>query len=373
MQGLKRPAVNYRLWAPDEFCVWCSPDEPTNPYAVAVIDRYDQQTRCRLWTPDLLVTFTSKKWDGSGSTAGTQVFEEISREPNWLGMTPFFFQWWVQPTKEFWVWSPGAELVCVNEHANARLTKIADDTMFTRPIQYGRNIHENWRPPARIVAGTVEKLPGIMPETIGDAAYDGPSIEVTSIDLGYLLSDREELESFLDMTGDLHGVPKEQWRNKANAATSGVAIISEALPIIEFCEGQQVLMEDTERDCGLLTLMVINAYIGGDAEIAAAIDDYDLSIQWPPLTKNRPGTEFDQHVQMRAVNGWDSPIQSHMMLTGSTEPESIEHFERMAEHKKLLDALMPPEPMPSIGPDGQPVPPDETEDETETESNEDAE
>jgi hypothetical protein len=62
-----------------------------------------------------------------------------------------------------------------------------------------------------------------------------------------------------------------------------------------------------------------------------------------------------------------------MTLTGSTEQEAIEHFERMAEHKKLLDALMPPEPMPAIGPDGQPVPPDETEDETETESNEDAE
>jgi hypothetical protein len=370
LKALRRPAVNFRLWSADEFCVWCSPDEPISPYAVAVLDRYDNQTRCRLWTPEVLVTYTSKKWDGSTNTAGTRVFEEISREENWLGLTPFFFQWWTQPTKDFWVWAPGPELVRVNQQADARLTKIADDTMFTRPITYARNVHENWRPPARIVAGAIEKLTGIIPETIGDAAYDGPSIETTTPDLNYLLSDREELESYLDVQAELHGVPKEQWRNRPNGATSGVAIISEALPVIEFCETQQVLMEDTEKDAGLLTLMVVNAMLGGNADMTAAITNYDLTVQWPPLTKNRPGDEFDKHIQMRAVNGWDSPIQSQMQLTGSTEAEAIEHFERMAEHKKLLDVLMPPMVDPAMADPMAEQPENEDETDDETESNE---
>lgn len=367
LKALRRPAVNFRLWSADEFCVWCSPDEPISPYAVAVLDRYDNQTRCRLWTPELFVTYTSKKWDGSTNTAGTRVFEEISREPNWLGLTPFFFQWWTQPTKEFWTWSPGPELVRVNQQADARLTKIADDTMFTRPIAYARNVREDWRPPSRIVAGTVEKLPGIISETIGDAAYDGPSIETTVPDLGYLLSDREELESYLDVQAEMHGVPKEQWRNRSNGATSGVAIISEALPVIEFCESQQVLMEDAEKDAGLLTLIVANALLGGNPDIDAAIANYDLTVQWPPLTKNRPGTEFDQHIQMRSVNGWDSPIQSQMALTGSTETEAIEHFQRMAEHRRIIDELMPP--VVDTATAEQPV--TESESESETESSED--
>ena len=354
MQSLRRPPVNFRLWSADEFAVWCSPDEPLSPFAVAVLDRYDNQTRCRLWTPQTLYTFTSKKWGGGPETAGTRIFTLQSEEPNWLGVVPFFFQWWIQPTREFWVWHPGPELMHENEQANARLSKIADDIMFTRPVTYSRNVDEKWKPPDRITPRDLVRLPGILPENIGDVPFDGPSLETTSVDLSYLEHDRAEIDAHLDMVAELHGVPKGQWRGRTNSATSGVEILSEALPVIEFCESQQVLMEDTERDGALLTLMITDAYIGESAGVRPAIENFDLALEWPPLTKNRPGKDFDAHVQMRAVNGWDSPIQSHMTLTGCTEDEAIEHFASKAEHDKLIMALSPQpaiEPMPEE--DGQ--------------------
>lgn len=337
--SLARPAVNFRLWAPDEFCVWCSPDEPITPWAVATIDRYDNQTRCRLWTPETFAVYRTKKWDGSANTRGTRTFEPVSVEQNFLGLVPFAFLWWEAPTKEFWGWAPGPELMKVNDHANARLTKIADDVMWTRPILFSRNVSETFKVPDRYVAGDIVKLVGIH-DMVGDGV-EGPSIESTVADLSYLASDREELDAYLDLEGELHGVPSEAWRNKSNGATSGVAIISEQLPIIEECEARQELLEETERDLALVTLMTVNAWLGDLPAITQAINNFELSIDWPPLTKNRPGPEFDQHMQFELVNDISGQVQVYMEMKGATEEEALEHFEQKARHAAYLAQIAP--------------------------------
>lgn len=339
-----RPAVNFRLWAADEFAVWCSPDEPLTPYAVAVLDRYDAKTRCRLWTPDVFAVYESKKWDGSTATAGTRVFTTVSIEQNFLGLVPFAFTWWTEPTKDFWTWCPGPELVEVNEQANARLSKIADDTIFTRPMTFSRNVRQDWIPPDRPPAGHIIKLPAMV-ETIGEGG-EGPSLETTMVDLSYLSSDREELEAHLELQGEMHGVPKEQWRLRGGNAASGVSIISEQLPIIEECEARQILMESTEKDLALVTLMTVSAWLGSEsgaagviAPINQAIDNFDMSIQWAPLTKNRPGPDYDQSQQFQLINGMMSEMQAWQERTGATDEETQEHFIRMYENKAFVADL----------------------------------
>lgn len=355
--AMLRPAVNFRIWAPDEFAVWCSPDEPLTPWAVAVRDLYDNQTRWRLWTPETFSVYTSKKWDGSAQTRGTRMFEKVSEEPNFLGLVPFAFTWWAEPTKDFWTWCPGPELVSVNEQANARLSKIADDTLFTRPITYSQGVSETWKPPDRYRAGDIIPL-ATMYENVGDAAIPA-SIESSMADLSYLLADREELEAHLELQGEMHGVPKEQWRlNGANAA-SGVAIISEQLPIIEACEERQVLMESTEKDLAVLTLMVVSRWLGEQpgandivGKINAAIDTFDMSIDWPPLAKNRPGPDFDAHLQFLLINGLASPVQVIQQMTGQTEEEALESLTKKAEHEAYLASIAPPVPGAEAAPDG---------------------
>ena len=367
---LARPSVNFRLWAADEYCVWCSPDEPITPWAVATIDRYDNTTRCRLWTPETFAVYTSKKWDGTGNTRGTRTFEPVSVEENFLGLVPFAFCWWEPPTKEFWGWCPGPELMRINDHANARLTKIADDTLWTRPVLFSRNVSETFKMPDRYTAGDTVKLPGLH-ETIGEG--EGPSLEYTIADLSYLSSDREELDSYLDLEGEMHGVPSEAWRNKSNGATSGVAIISEQLPIIEACEARQELLEETERDLALVTLLTIQSWLGDIPAITQAINNFDLSIQWPPLTKNRPGPDYDQHLQFELVNQLSSEIQVYMQMTGSTEQEAVEHFEQAANHRQFLQELAGPPVDPMTGIPVVANPEGETEVEPETEPTEEPE
>lgn len=336
--ALARPAVNFRIYSADEFAVWCSPDEPLTPYAVAVLDRYDNQTRCRLWTPESFTVYTSKKWDGTGNTAGTRIFELISTETNILGLVPFAFQFWVEPTQDFWVWSPGEELARVNEHANARLCKIADDIIFTRPITYSKGVEPGWAPPSRYRATDIVPLPssGGADTTIGSGIVE-PALETTSVDLSYLEHDRAELESHLELQGEMHGVPQEQWRMRS--AASGVAIVSEQLPIIEECEARQVLMESTEKDLALVTLMTVGAWLNSPAPIAAALADFDMSVQWPPLMKNRPGPDFDNHIRGMLDSGLYDPIQAYMEAKSVTREEAYQHFAEAAENKQYLISI----------------------------------
>lgn len=340
--AMLRPAVNFRVWSADQFVVWCPPGSPLTPYAVGTIDVYDAQKRLRLWTPETFAVFTTRKWDGTGDTRGTRDFTLQSTEDNFLGIVPFAFVWHEEPVEEFWGWSLGDILVNVNEGANARLSKIADDVMFDKPIKYSRGVQEGWKPPDRPQSGDVHSLPGIGDATIG-VTGDGPSIETVAVDLSYVEHDRNELEAHLELQGEMHGVPKEQWRLSGRSAPSGVAIISEQLPIIEECEERQSELESSEKDLAAVTLLTVSNWLGGNPVIDAALANFDLAIQWAPLTKNRPGPDFDAHAEFELRNGLASEVQVWMEQHGATREEAYQHFEEAAEDIKFTRALMPEE------------------------------
>jgi hypothetical protein len=113
------------------------------------------------------------------------------------------------------------------------------------------------------------------------------------------------------------------------------------LPIIEECEARQELLEETERDLALVTLMTVNAWLGDLPAITQAINNFELSIDWPPLTKNRPGPEFDQHMQFELVNDISGQVQVYMEMKGATEEEALEHFEQKARHAAYLAQIAP--------------------------------
>jgi hypothetical protein len=74
----------------------------------------------------------------------------------------------------------------------------------------------------------------------------------------------------------------------------------------------------------------------------AAINDFQFSIEWPPLTKNRPGPDYDQHLQFELVNDLSGPVQVYMEMKSATEEEAIQHFEKKAEHAAFLAQIAGP-------------------------------
>jgi len=120
MRALEQPAVSHRLWPADQFVVWTHPDHPSVPWAVATIDYYDNQRRLRVWTSERLVEYRTTKYNPTAPWDGN-AYDMVAEEKNPLGVIPFFFVWWRQPTTDFWSHGPGNTVQMFNENLVARL------------------------------------------------------------------------------------------------------------------------------------------------------------------------------------------------------------------------------------------------------------
>jgi len=360
---MARPAVSHRVWPADQFVVWVHPDKPLLPWCVAIIDFYDNRRRLRAWTSEKFVTYETKKYNADNPWDGNS-YNLVSEEKNFLGVVPFAFVWHEQPTSEFWTSSPGDSMQMFQEALTARLWKQNDDILYQRPILQGRNLRSDVKIPDKYQAGDLIRMAPVM-DQLGDGPE--PTIEYAYCDLSYLQLDREQLEYDMTMYADSIGIPEAAWRLKGQSAASGVAIVSEQLPVIEAAERRQLVLQRYERDVAMVTLVVANAYLGGVPMIDTAMgEDFDLAINWGNVVKSRPGSENDQHLQFLLINGLESKAGVLADLHGITLDQAREKLAQIqqdataeAEHaKSIQDITQPPELM-----GGDPAVQEETKDE----------
>ena len=350
MRALEKPAVSHRLWPADQFVVWTHPDYPSTPWCVAVIDYYDNQRRLRVWTSERLVEYRTTKynpmspWDGNA-------YELVAEEKNLLGVIPFFFVWWRNPTTDFWSHGPGNTVQMFNETMVARLWKQNDDILFQRPILHVRNAKADFKIPDQYQAGDMLRIAPVL-DSLGNGLE--PTIEYAYCDLGYLQIDREQLDYDMKLFADSMGIPDSAWRLDGASASSGVQVISEQLPVIEEAERRQKQLERYERDAAIVTLVVANEYLGDVPELNAAIEaGFDVSVNWGKMTKNRPGQEADQHAQFMLINNLESAAGVIASMDGITLEQAREKLaiiqeDRAAEataNKAVQDIIQPPDEM----------------------------
>ena len=159
-----------------------------------------------------------------------------------------------------------------------------------------------------------------------------PSIEYAYCDLSYLQSDRDQLDWDMTMFADTLGIPESAWRMKGQSASSGVAIVSEQLPLLEAAERRQEALNQYEQDLASVTLMASHIYLGGNTPIAKAIqNDFDISINWGKSIKNRPGPDNDQHIQFELLNGLQSKAGAIAEIQGITLEQAREKLEEIQE------------------------------------------
>ena len=347
---MARPAVSHRVWPADQFVVWVHPDKPLLPWCVAIIDYYDNRRRLRAWTSEKLVTYETKKYNADNPWDGNS-YNLVSEEKNFLGVVPFAFVWHEQPTSEFWTPSPGDSMQMFQEALTARLWKQNDDILYQRPILQGRNLRSDVKIPDKYQAGDLIRMAPVM-DQLGDGPE--PTIEYAYCDLSYLQLDREQLDYDMTMYADSIGIPEAAWRLKGQSAASGVAIVSEQLPVIEAAERRQLVLQRYERDVAMVTLVVANAYLGGVPMIDTAMNaDFDLAINWGSVVKSRPGSENDQHLQFLLINGLESKAGVLADLHGITLDQAREKLAQIqedttveAEHaKSIQDISQPPDEM----------------------------
>lgn len=360
--------VKMRLWDASEFVPVFSPDDAQTPIAVATLATYGKSRVTRIFTPDMVTKYvtaapaTETSYAQRSIPAGGMKEAFGYPQPNYLGTIPFEFIHYEMPRNTFWVPGVGKQLAHLNLHVNRRLCDLADQIIGWRPKGVLVNTKADWNFPQNQKPGQYARL-----ESTGGPNADKLQAIAQFIgpDLAFTQYDWNDLTAYIDHLIEMLGVPASAVRMQQQGGTSGVAIMSEQLPLIERAESRQRLFEHIECKVAKKTLMIALAQLQNAippeaagipvmptvdemgmpipmdpamaqlqmalAEIQAlqmAIEAIDSSFRmiWPVLTKNRPGPDRDAH-DMFQLNSMTSS-RTQMLAEDRNIPEQ-EAFEEV--------------------------------------------
>lgn len=314
-QDAYRVPVKMRLWDSSEFVPVFTSDESLEPWCVATLSNFGQKRVARVFTADEVSKYSSptpmiQTTQNVSTSMGQGMKEEFGYpQPNYLGTVPFEFVHFELPRNSFWVSGIGQQLAHLNLHVNRRLSDIADQITHWRPKGILKNVKADWNLPRDQKPGQYTRL-----ETTDNMMMNGKEAiaDFLAPDLSFTNYDWQDLTQYIDHLVEMLGVPASTIRMEQQGGTSGVAIMSEQLPLIERAEARQRQFEYFERRIAKKCLTVclaqlMNAqpqdeagafYVQSQvAEIQGALAEFDTSFRmiWPVMTKNRPGPERDAH------------------------------------------------------------------------------
>lgn len=399
--------VKMRLWDASEFVPVFHPNDAITPIAVATMGTTGKQRMLRVFTPTTISKYVSEAPASETSYAHRAIpsggMKEAFGYPmeNYLGTIPFEFVHYEMPRSSFWVSGVGKQLSHLNLHVNRRLCDLADQIIHWRPKGVTLNTAADSNLPHDSKPGQFTRLEGSrVPGSDKD-----PTAMFIAPDLAFTQYDWNDLTAYIDHLIEMLGVPASAVRMQQQGGTSGVAIMSEQLPLIERAESRQRLFESIERKIAKKTLEVAVAQLSAAippefqgmpvmptvdemgmpipmdpaiaqvqnalAEVQAlqmAIMDIDASFRmvWPVLTKNRPGPERDAHDMFQFNTMTNSRTQMLAEDRNIPEEEAFEEVMKtmtyiQQENMALAMAqapLMPP-PAPEGEEGGENPPPQE--------------
>lgn len=339
----KDPArpIRVSLWQADQLVVWIDRDNPLKAIAVATLDMYDEQRRLTLWTPNEKVTFLTTKYDRS-QTAGGTAYTFASREATYCpGMLPFSFVTHEYPTTDFLCPGPGTNLRDLNDGVNFALTETFDSIRFNlRPVVVMKNVRAGYRPNSPVTPGDIWHLP-----QAGDGSENNPPQDASYLqaDSSFVAAGWDDLEHYLDLTLEMHGVPPAAIRMIQDSARSGVSIIAEQAPLILWAESRQRPYQCYEDDLAALVLRIGHQHLRVQQEreyltTASQLEDVSyepgLMLRWPDMYPRIPGQETDQSDQWRLDNRLTSRTMLLMQRESLTREEAEAKLEEIAEDLK---------------------------------------
>jgi hypothetical protein len=342
--------VGICLWDGSQLCVWTHPDRPLEPLAVATIDLYDYQRRLRLWTADEMTTYVTEKWNPGIGNASTAYYQQGPPVPNPYGCIPFSFVHWKKPVRDFWTSSPGTRLRALNDGLNFFLTEHFDCVRYnTRPVIVLKNVRAGWRPPKPIKPGDVWDLPADE-DSEGDAKQTADYLQA---DPGFIMAGWEDANHFIDLALECDGVPPASFRLVQDAASSGVQVVVEQIPLIAWATKRQRQFACYETDLAKLVFRIgashltsqdFRAYQLTGRVLEQAAADPLLTLRWPSMWPDIPGDDRDRSDQWSLDNGLTSRTMLLMRREHLTREEAEAKLEEIAEDLERERALFAEEP-----------------------------
>jgi hypothetical protein len=312
---------------------------------VATLDFFDNSRRLRVWTPELLTTYRTKKLEPGQTSGGTSYLLD-SEEENYYGCVPFAFVHFNQPSTCFWSGGPGPNLRDLNDYVNYYLTEVGDDIRYAgKPIIKVIGAGE-WTMPRPIQPGMVIYPPSGQLTAMGEGIP--PSIEYLQSDMAYVAEGWGDLQNLLEHSLETYGVPPAAVRMIQTAARSGMSIVAEQLPLILWAMGRQRQFAGYERDLARVSIQVGAAELAQLGASAPGLDPAaadSLSLRWPSLVPDIPlyGQAQDQADQWALDCRVTSRIQITMRKYNLDRAAAVEHLKQVAADLKEEEAIgLPP-------------------------------
>lgn len=376
--------VRIRLWDASEFYAWPAPDDPTTAVAVAVRDMWDLQKRIRLYTAMSLTEFRTKKLPEEGATSGGTAYYQIGYpRKNPLGLLPFSFFHYREPTSDFWTPGPGNQLRQMNDCTNKRLTDLFDSCVYNlNPTLVIKNAAPGTKPPPAgpgsvwFVEGSKPNISS--PQVAPDAAY--LQADPSFIDAGWL-----DLNNGIDHGMEMIGVAPAQIRMTQQSAMSGDAIVAEQIAPVKHAEGRKKVARVAEDDLAKLVLLAGAAHLkaqkaddDADEALVLAVEDYQataaqltrvarrpgLTVIWPTFYPRIPGNDANLDDQAKLTTNQTSLVEIVARDGELTDQEARAKLEKLADDKAFAESLFGVAPVAPTVPGGKTAEKDaETEDE----------
>ncbi len=333
----ERP-ITLRLWGREEFHAWTHPDDSTRPVCVVTIDKYDLQTRYRLWGEDEVRTYLTSK---AGGTSGGRIAEEVSREPNTYGMVPFAFVHYDLPTQKFITPGPGTFLRKCEVRVNDRMSLIDEAiSKHLNPVGVVENMDLAFNPV--IEPGRFIRTFTAGPQISGTGGYGAEQ----SSRIYYLQAQIDvagawdDLIRRINQTLESVRVPLSAVRMEQTGVASGIALIAEQAPLLTRARGRRGAFGHFEAQIAKAILTCAGNHYG-KADLLTAAETGRLTLGWPEPTIPIPGPDRDEADANAMAMGIKSELMVIQERYGCTRDQALEMVKQIEQDKADVAKLRP--------------------------------
>ena len=337
-----RPAcpITLHVWGGQEFAVWTSAEQPTRPWAVCTISKFNMRIRYQLWTATEFRTYYTKPMQVDQTSGGRVAqFEPSESGSNPYGVLPFMFVHNHMPTSDFWGGGIGTSIREANAEIDRELSDLAQLIQkYAGPTGFFRNVSESQRITTRPGAFNHLTAKGRhKDDALGqpEAFYVQPQLDIAGI--------WHDIETFGTTKLQETGVPMSAVRMDQQASMSGIAIVAEQLPLLTRAKKRQVHFSHHEGQLAQLILVVAGQWYRMPELVEAAHTVKEkIELLWPEPAMPLPTPERDQADEFELTQGLTSRTQVLMRRRGLTRPQAQAQLAQICEDLKYEAATLAP-------------------------------
>jgi hypothetical protein len=339
----RRKPITFRLWGREENCVWCDPGNANVAQVVCTRDKYDLQTRYRLWSDTQVQTFLTNKADEKGvirsGSDGRVAYPVGPPENHNYGILPFSFVHYALPIRTFDITSIGEFLTKAEIHIDDRLARMDESIhKHLNPIPWAKGMPDRWKPD--IEPGRFIKLPPRAPRLAAGGGYEPGEYA----ELGYLQvtidsqSAWDDLLKYINQCLEAAGVPLSAVRMEQTGVASGIALIVEQEPLLKRAETRRPMFRVYETDIAQRTLMCAGNHYGIPMLVSAA-DEGILGLSWP-----QPRLAVNTPDKLELLTGEvNAGLKSELMAVqdwyGINRDDALRLMEQIEEDRIALESI----------------------------------